>query len=205
MHNHFFILSLYNMQATFLTVPLLSMAVIFIFCLENAHKALELSVVVSFLYVLPAILLVQDVVSSIQNDFKDGIIENWLGSGADARSYIGCKIASYALTIAVPFVTITCGYLLLDYGLEEVFYVAVGLFFLSVSCISFGCLIGFSSKAKPYLGIVLLPLQVPSLLWLLSGIEVGEYFYPLMLSFGVMLMSLSLSFLLSRFTKQRLF
>lgn len=205
MHNHFFMLSLYNMRAKILTIPLLSMAVIFIFCLENAHNSLELSVVVSFLYLLPAILLVQEVASSIQNDFKDGIIENWLGSGADAISYIGCKIACYTCFLAMPFVIVTCGYLLLDYAIEQVSYVALSLFFLSVSFISLGCLVGFSAKAKPYLGIVLLPLQVPSFLWLISGIEVGEYLYPLMLSFGVMLMSVSLSLLLSKFAKQNLF
>lgn len=193
------------MRASFLTIPLLSIAVLFIFCLENAHKTLELSVVASFLYLLPAILLVPEVVSSIQNDFKDGIIENWLGSGAEVISYIGCKITSYVLFLAVPFVIVACGYLFLDYVAEQAFYIALGLFFLSVSFISFGCLVGFSSNSKPYLGIVLLPLQVPSFLWLISGIEVGEYLYPLTLSFGVMLISISLSLLLSRFIKQSVF
>ncbi len=193
------------MRATVLTVPLLSMAVMFIFCLENAHQSLDLSVMVSLLYLLPAVLLVQEVVSSIQNDFKDGIIENWLGNGSEAISYIGCKIACCALFSGVPFVTVSCGYLLLEYSLEHVLYVGLSLFFLSVSFISFGCLLGFSSKDKPYLGIVLLPLQVPSFLWLISGIELGNHLYPLMFSFGVMLMSVSLSLLLSGFTKQSLF
>ncbi|HCU06336.1 MAG TPA: hypothetical protein DIC42_01955 [Holosporales bacterium] len=193
------------MRSSFLTMPLLSMIVIFLFCLENSHKTLDFSIVVSFLYLLPAILLVQEVVSSIQSDLKDGIIENWLGNGASSLSYLGCKIICFSLFLAVPFVILVCGVLLLDYPIEDVFYVALGLFFLSITFISFGCLMGLSYKSKAYIGILLLPLAIPSFLWLISGIETGEYKFPLMLSFGMTLMSVSLSLILSNSTTKNLF
>ena len=193
------------MRSSFLITPLLSMTVIFIFCLENSHKTLDFSIVISFLYLLPAILLVQEVVSSIQSDLKDGIIENWLGSGFDILSYIGCKITGFTLFLAIPFIVVICVPLILDYAIGQVAYVALGLFFLSITFISFGCLMALSYKSKAYLGILLLPLAIPSFLSLISGIETGEYTFPLLLSLGMMLISISLSLMLSNLTTKNVF
>jgi hypothetical protein len=181
------------------------MTVIFIFCLENSHKALDFSIVVSFLYLLPAILLVQEVVTSIQSDLKDGIIENWLGSGANTLSYIACKIAVFSFFLATPFVILVGVALLLDYAIRDVLYVTLSLLSLSITFISFGCLMGLSHKPKAYLGILLLPLVIPSFLSLIAGIETGEYTFPLILSFGMMLISISLSIILSNLTTRNLF
>lgn len=193
------------MRSSLFTIPLLSMTVIFIFCLENSHKTLDFSMIVSFLYLLPSILLVQEVVTSIQSDLKDGIIENWLGSGANALSYIWCKITGFSLFLAIPFVIWVCAALSLAYAIEDVMYIALSLFFLSIIFISFGCLIGISNQSKAYLGIVLLPFVIPSFLSLIAGIETGEYTFPLIFSCGMMLISLSLSIILSNLTTKNLF
>ena len=193
------------MRASILTVPLLSITLIFTFCLVNAHKTLDFGVLGSFLYILPSMFLVQEVSSSIQDDFKAGIVENWFGNGGDVLSYMLFKLSGFSITLVMPFVVMVCAYLLFSYDLTYVGYMGLSLFFLSISFVSLGCLIGLSANYKAYIGILLLPLLIPSFLWLVSGIETGEYTAPLALSFGVTLMSISLSLLLSCFVKQNLF
>lgn len=181
------ILFLRSQRTLWFKIPVLTLTILFIFKLSNLGSF-------SFVFLLPSLLLVQEVQSTIYTDYQNGFIEQWVGNGKSMVSYMGLRSLSFLICLILPFLCAVSVFI--DSSLNEGLFLLSSLFFVSLNCVFLGCLLGNSFISNPYLGIFILPLQIPSLIWIIQALSSKDYGPALILCAGVCAMSMGLNFLL---------
>jgi ABC-type transport system involved in cytochrome c biogenesis permease component len=179
-----------------------------LFCIEMALSYTEnlFFINIVFIVILPSLMFFQEIIHFVNEDYQNGVLEQWLGNNKELTSYIFSRLLFFVCIYILPVMVIS---ILLFYNLSESlevsFFSAICLFFSYLNGLVLALILGCLHVDSFITSILILTIQVPAILTTINAIQTNKFLFSIFICLGICMMSIALIFIFSKKIKNMIF